>query len=445
VPGTPFLIRAIRPMAVLLAAGLGLSACRTTPATHVGPVSGNSFIVRDVRVFDGTTATERTNVVVRNGRITEVGAALSTGLETIDGRGKTLLPGLIDAHAHVPNVGHLRNALRFGVTTTLDMLTRPEFAATQRSRRDSIVRTDLADMYSAGVPITSPGGMGTQFGIPLTTISAPGEADGIVAARIAEGSDYLKVMYEPGAGIVTTISEATLGAVIAAARARGKVSVAHVSSIGGARGVARAGADGLAHVFSDSVIDPDLAEEIARRKLFVIPTLSIHHAFEGGNFRATLAADERIAPFLTPAQRAAQTGPPPSTQQGPMAPYLARFSAERAMENVRRLHRAGVTILAGDDAASNLAGMGVSLHGELELLTMAGLSPAEALHAATAGPAAAFRLADRGRIAPGARADLVLVEGNPLDDIRATRAIARIFKNGFEVSRTPPANPAQQK
>jgi imidazolonepropionase-like amidohydrolase len=128
-----------------------------------------------------------------------------------------------------------------------------------------------------------------------------------------------------------------------------------------------------------------------------------------------------------------------------MAPYLSRFSAERAMENVRRLHRAGVTILAGDDAASSLAAIGVSLHGELELLTLAGLSPAEALRAATGGPADAFRLADRGRIARGARADLVLVNGNPLEDIRLTRAIDRVFKNGFEVSRTPPsATPPQQ-
>lgn len=440
----PFIRCAIRP-AVLFAAGLALFACRAAPTPQIGPVSGNSFVIRDVRVFDGTTATERTTVVVRNGRIAEVGARAPRDLVTIDGRGKTLIPGLIDAHAHVPNVGQLRNALRFGVTTTLDMLTRPEFAATQRPRRDSVIMTDLADMYSAGVPITSPRGMGTQFGIPLTTISAPGEAEAMVGARIADGSDYVKVMYEPGAGIVTTISEQTLGAVIAATRALRKVSVVHVSSMTGARDVARARADGLAHIFSDSVIDPALVEEIARGQLFVIPTLSAHHAFEGGSFRSTLAADERIAPYLTSAQRANQTGPIASLKEGPMAPYLSRFSAERAMENVRRLHRAGVTILAGDDAWSNLAGMGVSLHGELELLTLAGLSPADALRAATRGPADAFRLADRGRIAPGARADLVLVEGNPLDDIRATRAIVRIFKNGFEVSRTPPATPTPQK
>lgn len=115
-----------------------------------------------------------------------------------------------------------------------------------------------------------------------------------------------------------------------------------------------------------------------------------------------------------------------------------RFNLARASENIRRLRAAGVRILAGTDAP-NLGSMGVTLHGELQLLTLAGLSPTEALRAATIEPARAFNLRDRGRIAAGARADLVLVEGNPLRDITATRAIVLVFKNGFAVDRAPPA------
>jgi imidazolonepropionase-like amidohydrolase len=124
-----------------------------------------------------------------------------------------------------------------------------------------------------------------------------------------------------------------------------------------------------------------------------------------------------------------------------MAPYLKRFEIDLAKTNVQRLRAAGVRILAGTDAP-NLGSHGVSLHGEMQLLVEAGLSPAEALTAATLGPAQVYRLADRGRITPGARADLVLVDGNPLQDITATRTIIRIFKNGFEVSRAvPPGAP----
>jgi imidazolonepropionase-like amidohydrolase len=127
-----------------------------------------------------------------------------------------------------------------------------------------------------------------------------------------------------------------------------------------------------------------------------------------------------------------QVGPGP---EHPMAPYLARFQLERAKENVRRMKAAGVRMLAGTDAP-NLSSHGVAVHGELTLLIDAGLTPLEALTAATRAPADAFRIPDRGRIAAGARADLVLVDGNPLVDITATRAIVHVFKNGFVVPRT---------
>jgi imidazolonepropionase-like amidohydrolase len=104
------------------------------------------------------------------------------------------------------------------------------------------------------------------------------------------------------------------------------------------------------------------------------------------------------------------------------------------------MRSAGVRLLAGTDAP-NLSAHGASLHGELELLTRAGLTPAEALRAATLTPAQAFRLTDRGRIVAGARADLLLVEGNPLEDIEQTRAIVAVFRNGIEVSRALPAAP----
>jgi imidazolonepropionase-like amidohydrolase len=401
-------------------------------------VSGNSFVVRDVRVFDGERVTDRATVVVRNGRIVSVGRSAPSELPSIEGKGRTLIPGLIDAHAHVASVGQLRNALRTGVTTTLDMMTQPAFARSERPRRDSIVRTDLADLFSIGVPVTSPGGMGTQFGLPVTPISKAADAPEMVRSLLADGSDWIKIMYEPDAGIVSSISFETLKAVVAAAKAQGALTLAHVSSQRGARDVVAAGADGLAHLFSDSLIDDALVKQIVKQGMFVVPTLTNFAAFEGGTQRRDLATDPRLEPFLTVAQKRALSGPAPAkdAKANPMAPYLARFTLERATENVRRLHAAGARILAGDDAASDLVAIGAGMHGEMEFLVKAGLSPREALTAATGGPARAFRLADRGRIVPGARADLVLLDGNPLVDITATRAIARVFKNGFEVSRT---------
>jgi imidazolonepropionase-like amidohydrolase len=401
------------------------------------PFDGNSFVVRNVRVFDGERVLERTNVIIRNGRISSIGRGRPpAGLAVVDGSGRTLLPGLIDAHAHVLSETGLRNSLRFGVTTQLDMFTKLDFMQSHRAQRERLNQTDFSDLYSAGQPVTSAGGMGTQFGIPFPTITGPQEASAFVRARLNEGSDYIKILYEPEAGIVTTISPQTLRAVVAAAHAQGAMAVVHVTSLKGAREAVAAGADGLAHIFGDELIDEALAGKMAARGMFVTPTLSLFAAISGVGLGPELAADPRISPYLTANQLAALTGPPPGKGGGPMASYLSRFNIKTASENVRRLRAAGVRILAGTDTP-NLAAHGVSLHGELLLLTRAGLTPAEALKAATRAPAEAFKLANRGRIIPGARADLVLVDGNPLADIKATRAIARIFKNGYDVRRTP--------
>lgn len=424
------------PRRALLASVLAASlmSCASPQAAMPWSGAGNSFVIENVRVFTGNRAIERANVVVEDGRITRVGRGRGPrDLPVIDGVGHTLLPGLIDAHAHVLSEGHMRNALRFGVTTQLDMFTRVEFMQAQRARRESNAATDLADLFSAGAPVTSPNGLGTQFGIPFPTLAAPQDARAFVSARLEEGSDYIKVIYEPSVGIFTTISRETLRAVVEAAHAESTLAVVHISSIEGARHAVEAGADGLAHFFGDQAIDDALVAEIARRGVFVTPTLTIFAELSGDGVRPGLVVDARLTPYLTIGQRAALTEPAVA-ENDPMAPYLARFQVSNALENVRRLRAAGVRILAGDDAP-NLGAHGVSMHGELVLLTRAGLSPAEALRAATLAPAEAFGLHDRGRVEVGARADLVLVHGNPLEDITATRAIVRVFKNGYEVPR----------
>ena len=106
-----------------------------------------------------------------------------------------------------------------------------------------------------------------------------------------------------------------------------------------------------------------------------------------------------------------------------------------AQTAVAQLHQAGVPILAGTDASNPGTAHGASLHRELELLVQAGLSPSDALAAATSVPARAFGLLDRGTIHPGKRADLVMVRGNPLLDITKTRDISRVWKAGVEVDR----------
>lgn len=115
-------------------------------------------------------------------------------------------------------------------------------------------------------------------------------------------------------------------------------------------------------------------------------------------------------------------------------PVLA--SNEPQIAAARSLVTAGATLLAGTDPSNGTVVHGATLHRELELLVQSGLTPVEALRAATGAPARIFRLNDRGRVVPGRRADLLLVRGDPTGDITATRDIVRVWRRGVEFDRS---------
>jgi imidazolonepropionase-like amidohydrolase len=401
-------------------------------APEAPPVPAQGFAIRDVRVFDGERFVERTTVLVRDGHIAAVGEGMDIpdGVEVVSGNGRTLLPGFIDGHVHTWGDAR-RDALRFGVTTVLDMFSDTAQLAGARAERSAGTQHAQADLWGAGTLATAPGGHGTQFGMAIPTLSGPGDADGWVQARQAEGSDFIKLVREDlhvysSESHLPSLDAATAAAVISAARQRGLRAVVHASAQDAARESLRDGADGLVHVFQDAVADDALVALASERGAFVVPTLSVIAGFSG---RASeLAEDPRLRPWLSDGQR--QTLAARMTA-GPGNPRLL----ENSLASVRRLHAAGVRLIAGTDAPNPGTAHGVSMHDEIVWLATAGLAPEAALAAATSAPADAFGLADRGRIAVGLRADLVLVEGNPAADLAATRAIARIWKNGRLVDR----------
>jgi imidazolonepropionase-like amidohydrolase len=395
-----------------------------------------AFVVRNARVFDGEQLFEVASVLVRDGRIAVVAPEVPAApdIEEIDGAGKTLLPGLIDAHGHARGSA-LREQIAFGVTTVLDMSTEPTWAAAMRREQKSGQGLDRADLYSAGMLVTAPHGHGTEYE-DIPTLSSAEQAQAFVDARIAEGSDYIKIVYDDGRGAgrpMPTLDLATLRAVIDAAHARKLLAVVHIGSVPGARDALETGADGLVHLSVDRAVDDDFVALALRRGAFVVPTLTLLESSCGIASGASLATDPRIAPFLTPfsARNLRESFHLHRTQEFPAV-----------LTSVARLHAAGVPILAGTDAPNPGTAHGASLHRELELLVRAGLSPLEALRAATTVPAHAFALHDRGRIAVGLRADLVLVSGDPTRDILATRDIVSIWKLGHRVDRERyPAKP----
>ena len=350
----------------------------------------------NARVFDGTRLRDWTSVRFADGIITDcaTGPTAQDGDEVIDAEGGTILPGLIDSHIHlVP--GALAQGLTFGVTTALDMFSQADVMAVAKQQAGA--RPDVADVRSAGIGATAPGGHPSMMYAPFPTLTGPEQAEQFVADRVAEGSDYLKIFGPSGTAGPRTMPSLDLDTITAltkAAHSRGLVVVAHINSAAGVGEVVSAGIDVVAHVPVDGELDRALAERIAEAGIAVGPTLATTE-----NVLAGWRGQE-------------------------MPPY------SRAEENVGRLVDAGVTILAGTDAPNPGTVFGASLHRELELLGRCGITPAQALTAATAAPARVFNLADRGHIAPGQRADLMLVSGDPLTDITATRAIGRIWRAG---------------
>ncbi len=425
-------------IATTIAASVSSAAHAATP-TRDNDLA-NDVLIRNVRVFDGQRVLSNTSVLVIDGRIAGIGAKFDAQKDfpTVDGTGKTLMPGLIDAHTHRWGDAQ-RDALRFGVTSELDMMGDWNRLPEIKRQRESLARTDAADLWSAGAAVTAPGGHGTQYGMKVPTLAADGDAAGFVAARVVEGSDYIKLIIEDMSAYsatnrIPTITAVQMQAAIAAAHKATRLAVVHVSRLRDGKAAIDAGADGLVHIFGDPG-DAAFVAAAKKHNAFVVPTLSVlatmAHADEGKK----LVEDARLQPWLTTTQ---------------IDTLKASFGADMqessvladAIANVRALHVAGVDILAGTDAGNPGTAHGASMHGELALLVRAGLTPSEALAAATSVPARRFNLDDRGRIAVGQRADMLMVDGDPTRDILATRAIVTVWKNGYAVVRAKPQSTA---
>jgi imidazolonepropionase-like amidohydrolase len=396
------------------------------------------FVITGAQVFDGTQMLEAVDVEVSGATIASIGAARSAGVEVIEAPGSTLFPGLIDAHTHADRDA-LQQALSFGVTTELDMLSMPETMIPLR--RDAAQSNDLADVRSSSVGLTPAGGHPHQLrrgrGDPAwPTASRVQDVAGFVEARIAEGADYLKVLIEDGHVLGTSLPSLAPDLVAAAVReghARDRMVLAHAMTLEATDQALDAGVDGLTHLFVDRRPTATIIEKIASSGAFVVPTLVTLASITGEPAGAALASDPRVRPKLTPAWRESLAG---AFGTSP------RENFGYALATVAALHDAGVDILAGSDAAHlGVPGMthGASLHDELRLLVEGGLTPVEALRAATSVPARRFGLTDRGRLEPGLRADLTLVHGDPTATIGDTLSIQAVWRQGIRASVSPTA------
>ncbi len=404
-------------------------------------------VIEGARVFDGTGAPARVaDVLVDGERIVAVGKHIDAPADArrVDARGKTLIPGLHDLHTHTRSPAYdapedLGKAwagyLLAGVTTINDYSVSGEMIGPIRGLvKDPTASGGIwAPHLNQAVRFGVPGGHGTEAGWGnFFTLEAatPRAAHALTAVALSYDPDVIKVFadgwrYGRDPDLMS-MNEPTLAAIVADAHSRGKPVVTHTVTLEGAKLAASAGVNSVGHGVGDELVDDELIGLMRAKGTGYIATLSV---FEPQQVRVMPPGE---LASLNPGQRAAEAAMEAGTDKT-VLPYDAR-RWQIMQDNIRRLKKAKILIGIGTDAGIEGVYHGPGAIREIWWLTRLGFTPAEALIAATRTSATIMHQeADRGTIAPGMRADLVLIDGQPDKHIRDLWHVARVWVSGREV------------
>jgi imidazolonepropionase-like amidohydrolase len=439
------------------------------------PGSPDGVLFHDFRVFPATDerALEHQDVLVRGDRIVSVsptGGPVPERVQVIEGGDQTLLPGLIDFHAHLtgtaappwkltwPDPDHIgQSYLYCGVTTVYDVAgdlddlvklrereTRGEWLGPHFTYAGQMVTADRG--YPASMvrdllpwPVSA-----IAVGHFATEVRDAAEAEGAVARRQELGADHVKVAVAQIPLNGTVFEPKLLESVVASAHRRGMKVAAHIDTQEHALLAARSGVDVLVHGVQLGPLSQEAAAELAARKVSVALTLVAFDRME--RLKTLQYAPTAIEQQLNPKDELDAFSPEQvksHTISKGMDEWIAELQGSHTerLQNVQRLMEAGVNIVAGSDGEGSAATWaGGAYLEELTLMSQAGIPNAQVLLAATSRPAKLIAAApDFGTVEPGKRADLLLVHGNPLDDVDFGTRISGVMRSGALLERLRPA------
>jgi imidazolonepropionase-like amidohydrolase len=421
--------------------------------------------IRHVRVIDGTgrPPIEDATITIEGEKI--IGIGPSTGTEphapalVIDGRGMTVMPGIINAHGHLGLVdgtensatyytrdhvmAELRQYERYGVTTMLSL----------GLNRDLIygIRADQqAGRLGGATVLVADRGNGVLGGAPtlphapdqLYTPTTPEEARKDVDAAVGRQTNFIKIWMDSLYGSRPRMDPLIAQAIIEEAHAHHTPVAAHEFTLADAKWLVNAGVDVLGHSVRNEVIDAEFIRMMQEHGTYYVPTLTVDNS-------AFVYADH---PEYLQTAFFRNSVPPPLYAMLTGPGYRAKVEADpltarhrndfaNAEKNLKLAEDAGLKVAFGTDSGANPFRIpGFAEHNELALMVAAGLTPMQAIHAATGVNAQMLGIADRtGTLVVGHQADLLLLAGNPLDDIHNTRRIVKIWHNGLEIQPAVPA------
>lgn len=403
-------------------------------------VDAQTTALTGARVFDGTgKVLENATIIIRGDRIDAVGAASAVrvpdGATRVDLAGRTILPGLVNAHGHVGTT--------VGLRADPNGYTRDNLVRQLRTYADYGVTTvfSLGDDQAEGFKLRDEQTAGTLARARVFVAGPVINANSADTARAATEKvadlkpDLIKIRVDDNLGTSKKMPEEAWRAVLATAHARQLPLAVHLYYLSDAKAVVKAGADFVAHSVRDVPVDAELARDLKARDVCYCPTLTreistfiyestppwVNDPF----FTKHVSAD--IPQQLSDPNRQAQTRASPAWKLG----QQYKTGLEVAKKNLKALVDQGVRIAFGTDTGPPARFQGFFEHLELEMMVEAGMTPMQALVAATGDAARCHKRAgELGTIQAGAYADFLVLSANPLEDIRNTRKIETVYVAG---------------
>jgi len=423
-------------------------------ALSAAPVAAKTVALSHFTLIDGTGRAPVRNaaMIIRDGRISWVGPAarlkVPKGVRVKDLTGKFVMPGIIDSHVHLGLVDGITQDLKYYTRDNVERqlrlyaaygVTSVQVLGTDKDEIHAIVSDVRANpagrarVWTAGRGVVFKGSYGGVPGLDAQ-VATPAEATAMVDREVAKGSDFIKLWVDDEFGdIAERMPPAISTAVIAEAHKDGKKAVAHIFYYDNAKELTREGVNGFAHSVRDRAVDaPLLAAMKAKGVWQIAATLSREASFTydllpfvDDPFFSRGVTPKVIEDLKNPARR----------DRLKAGPHFAQYPGvlKYAMENFGREAKAGIPYGMGTDSGPTARFPGYFAHWELELMVKSGITPLQALTAATGSNAKFMGAVNVGTIAPDKAADLLVLDKDPTADIRNTRAINAVYLAGEPV------------
>lgn len=428
---------------------------------NFGVLAQNSgaILLKNATVIDGTGSAPRsaTDMLITGGRITAIQKGIrASSAREIDLTGKTVIPSLICAHAHVGTLKgttssadnytrenllrHLKKYEDYGVSAVLAMGTdRPLiFDGFIDSTQAGLLPG--ARLYSAGYGFNTPDPNPGSWMNLLLRPNTPEEVPAMMEKLAAVHPTVVKIWVDDHGGNAQKMKPEIYQAIIREAHRHNIRVAAHLFYVEDARKLTEAGIDIIAHSIRDKEVDQDLLTKMKQKNVTYIPTLSLDEyqfVYAGSPdwindvfFKASL--EPGVFEMITDKAYGEKIKNSPDYQRN-----MSAFKT--ALINLKKIHGAGIKVALGTDSgAFPIRTQGFTEHLEMELMVKAGLTPLQAITVSTRNAATALRIdQEKGALEKGKKADFLILTANPADDIRNTRKIESVWKEGKEVSKGP--------